>query len=380
MKNIAKYLLVLGVFALILAPSASFAETDDTTDPETEEVVEETTEVEDSEDVVEGEVESEDLEDDDYEDLDLEETPTEPPSNFGLWFRNVREQLSLTFTFDAAKKAEKHVKFAEERMALAELMSSSSVPEVRARAEAMVAKATKFMENVEKNRERWEKVKDNKHVQKILRNAATFELRSEQRLDRIEAGLPVEELERFQELRDASVARGKRLLNAINNENVPERVREHLQSIKDQIEVRAEERDVLKTRKATLMEEAKAGGAEARERLQNFYRDLKAKSAERREDVKERKAEVQELKAEAREGDEEAKAKLEQIKEKGAEVRANLKEKAQQIRAKVQERKEVLKDKAVDGNPAAKQKLKEIKKVEKKVMQPKKPLPKKKDY
>lgn len=379
MKNIAKYLLVLGVFALILAPSASFAETEDTTDPETEEVVEEVAEDTESEETVEEEVE-EDLEEDDYEDLDLEETPTEPPSNFGLWFRNVREQLSLTFTFDPAKKAEKHVKFAEERMALAELMSSSSVPEVRARAEAMVAKATKFMENVEKNRERWEKVKDNKHVQKILRNAATFELRSEQRLDRIEAGLPVEELEKFQELRDASVARGKRLLNAINNENVPERVRAHLQNIKDRIDVRAEERDVLKTRKANLMKDVKAGGAEARERLQNFYRDLKAKSAERREDVKERKAEVQELKAEAREGDEEAKAKLEDIKKKGQEVRANIKEKAQQLRSKVQERKEVLKEKAADGNPKAKQKLKEIKKVEKKVIQPKKPLPKKKDY
>src|SRR3989338_5543746 len=38
--------------------------------------------------------------------------PTAIPSNFGLWWRGLREQVSLALTFDPVKKTEKSLLFA----------------------------------------------------------------------------------------------------------------------------------------------------------------------------------------------------------------------------------------------------------------------------
>ena len=45
---------------------------------------------------------------------------TNVPSGLGLWFRDWREKISLTLTFNPVKKAEKQLLFAEERIKIAE--------------------------------------------------------------------------------------------------------------------------------------------------------------------------------------------------------------------------------------------------------------------
>lgn len=355
----------------MVIPTASFAETDTTENTAASEVV---TEEEATDETYE---ETEEMEEDEFEDLDVETAPSEPPSQFGLWFRGLKENLTVALTFDPVRKAEKQMKFAEERMQLAELMANSTIPAVREKAQNMVDRASAFMEKVEAHKAKWENASKKDRVKKLLRNAATFELRNEQRLDRIEAFLPEGELEKFHALRDKSVERSKRLLNAINNENVPEEVRAHLQSIKDRIETRADEREALKSRRQKLLDEAKEGGVEARERLQNFFKDAKAKSKARFEKWNEKKEEIRKLKIDAAAGDEDAKAKLHDAKKKGQELKANIKAKKEAVKEKVEAKKQDLKEKAADGDEDAKAKLKTLKKAEDKLEALKKKVDKK---
>ena len=52
--------------------------------------------------------------------------PTKAPSRFGLFFRGIKEQVSLITTINPVKKAEKQLQFAEERMKIAEKIIASS--------------------------------------------------------------------------------------------------------------------------------------------------------------------------------------------------------------------------------------------------------------
>ncbi|MBU1046492.1 hypothetical protein KKH36_01785 [Patescibacteria group bacterium] len=78
------------------------------------------------------------------------ETADTVPSAFGLWWRGVRENVSLAFTFNVEKKVEKRLQFAEERMELAErIIENSDSVEVTEKAQAMVERANAFMEKAE---------------------------------------------------------------------------------------------------------------------------------------------------------------------------------------------------------------------------------------
>ncbi|MBU4536714.1 hypothetical protein KJ603_01590 [Patescibacteria group bacterium] len=72
------------------------------------------------------------------------------PSSFGLWWRGVKENVSLAFTFNVEKKFEKNLQFAEERMELAErIIENSDSEEVTEKAQEMMTRATAFMEKAE---------------------------------------------------------------------------------------------------------------------------------------------------------------------------------------------------------------------------------------
>ncbi|PLX26564.1 hypothetical protein C0581_03980, partial [Candidatus Parcubacteria bacterium] len=171
---------------------------------------------------------------------DAVEEIDEVPTTFGLWWREVKERITVGLTFDPIQKAEKQLQHAKERMRIAELMSESENENVQERAANMIEKAQRFMSQVEEKREKWTDKSDDK-VNRLREHLADFQLRREEIMDKIEDRIPEDKQERIQELRQKGLEQGSRLLHAINNENIPEPVREHLQNVKDSIEEHAQE-------------------------------------------------------------------------------------------------------------------------------------------
>jgi len=241
------------------------------------------------------------------------EEPKEVPSGFGLWWKGLKEQVSIGLTFNPVKKAEKQLQFAEERMRLAELMAQKSEDQkVQARIHRVIGQAQKMMEKVEARRERLLEQK-NEEGQRLLRNIATHQIRREAVMDRIEEKLPEGAVEKFDELREKAAAQERRLLNAINNENAPAETREHLQAVKDRIEAHAEEVKQYRERRAELMQEFKAGDETVKEQAKEQIKELRQDRVEMLGDRREERLEnKQGLKQEIKQ--EKLENKLEKIK------------------------------------------------------------------
>ncbi|KPJ84970.1 hypothetical protein AMJ57_04880 [Parcubacteria bacterium SG8_24] len=213
---------------------------------------------------------------------------TAVPSTFGLWWRSVKETVTTAFTFNPLKKAELRVKYAEERMRLAELIAEKAGddPKLQKRAGKMVDKAHRLMEQVTAKYDKWFDPEDGK-AQKLIGNITRHQLNKEAVMDRLEENLDEEQLDKIRELREKGLQGSQRLLNAIENENIPERVREHLQGIKDRIEDHASEVREYREQKRELLEQRKAGEEGAEEGLRELRRErldrVKERVQERRE-------------------------------------------------------------------------------------------------
>jgi hypothetical protein len=243
--------------------------------------------------------------------------PEKAPSALGLFWRGIKEKISIGLTLDPVKKAEKQVKYAEERMQIAEKISASSNdPTVQAKMEKVVEKANDFIAKVEEKKEEWVNKKEDK-VQQLIKNIAVHNIRRERILDKIEEKLPDQMIEKFQEKREQVLETNKRLLNAIQNKNIKEDVKQVLEMTKERIEQHAEE-------------------------------------------VKEFKEEHKQLMQDVFAGDEAAKAKIEQIREERKEEAEALKEKVMDIRQDLIEKKQELKQKVKDGDAKAAETLEAV--------------------
>jgi hypothetical protein len=252
------------------------------------------------------------------EDIDLN-VPEKPPGRFGMFFRNIREQVSLVTTFDPVKKAEKHVKFAEERMQIAEkIAANSDDPKQQERAQEVIERASKFLEKVEEKKDAWLEKKDER-AGKLLKNIANHQVRREKVLDKIEQHLPEDMLEEFQERRGEVLEKNDRLLQALQNENVPEEVREHLKMVKDRIEEHTQEIKKFVEQNKELFKAAKGGDEDARAKIEAIRKERTLESEEQRlrdDEVRHEfeekfRLKAEELRAAAEAGDEEAMKKFE---------------------------------------------------------------------
>ncbi|MFH1402288.1 MAG: hypothetical protein ABIG87_01535 [Patescibacteria group bacterium] len=97
------------------------------------------------------EVEKVDLIDTESENIvEVAEQVQTNPSNFGLWWRGVRENIGLVFAFSTQKKAEKALIYANERMELADVFAQNAqTTEEQEKAQKMMDKANSFIEKVE---------------------------------------------------------------------------------------------------------------------------------------------------------------------------------------------------------------------------------------
>lgn len=202
------------------------------------------------------------------------------PSSLGLWWRNVRENFSLGLTFDPVKKAEKALKFAEERMKIAELMAANSTNEkLQERAQVMIERSQALMEKVEAGQTKWASGADKQRVQRLMNNVATHQLNQERVMNRIEQRLPEQVQERFNQLREKGLEANQRLMNALSNENIPEETKAKLEAVKARIEEHASTTKAYIEMRKELHEKIQAGEEGAIE-------ELKQLNEKRKEDLK----------------------------------------------------------------------------------------------
>jgi len=198
------------------------------------------------------------------------------PSAFGLWWRGVKENVSLGLTFDPIKKAEKSIKYAEERMRIAELIAANSTDQaVQERAQIMIQRAQTLMEKVEANQGKWAGDKDRTKVQRLMNNVAVHQMNQERAMNRIEQRLPEEAKDKFNALREKGLQASQRMMNALENENIPEETKAKLEAVKARIEEHASTTKMYIEKRKELHDKIKAGDETAIEELKQLNEDRK---------------------------------------------------------------------------------------------------------
>ncbi len=292
--------------------------------------------------------------DDEPEDLEgVEITEVKSvPSNFGFWWRNIREWTSLALTLDPVAKSEKQLKFAEERMRLANyIIGNSADPKVQEKAQQMLEKANQYMQRIEEKKDDLAKRTDEKS-QKLLRNITKHYLNKERVLEKIEDKLPPEKLEEFQELRQNYKERFEKILDDLqNNPNVPQEVKDRVADVLSQAKNIQQAREEFRTQQKDILEEIKAGSQEAREKLEELRQERKQNLEELREQFKDKRDEIIDR---IKEGEKEAVDELKELnkdrQEDFAKIREEMKQKAEEIRREIQQkRQEGLKQIREDG-------------------------------
>lgn len=383
-----KHLLFAGtfvaLFAFVLATPA-LAQTEGETEEATaeEEVL--------AEDIVETDDGEVVVVDDTYEDEEVEEI-TEAPSGFGLFWRGVRERVSTALTFDPVKKAEKQLRYAEERRQIFEvMMQNAETEEQREKAAAHLERSQAFMEKVEDRREKWADSTDEERLRRLRANMVKSHVRRENLFDRLEERLPEERVEKLEALRLRAQDRADKLLERVENKDglspaekaKLKRVRKHVAEKKEDLKELQERRDAIKEQWKDATPE------ERQEKLQELREERKEKIEEKKEKTQallERRRDLtNDLKMRAEAGDAEAAKRLEKVIKVNDNIRDRVEERRENVAEKkevlenIKDRKENLRERAADGSEQAADKLKQLNKVQKKVLQtpPGQDLPKK---
>jgi len=222
---------------------------------------------------------------------------TEVPSAIGLWWRGVKENISLAFTFDPVAKAEKTLKYAEERMKLAEVIAENSEDEKgQERVQAMVERAQELFEKVGTNQEQWQE-QEQERVSRLWRNITIHQTNREEALDNIEENASGENLDRIREMRAQGLEDSQRLMNAVQNENVPEDVRGQLETTRMRIQEHVEEVQEYNEERHEIMQRIQAGDEDAEDELEELRESRMEQINERVEQTEQLRAEVGEQSA-----------------------------------------------------------------------------------
>lgn len=229
--------------------------------------------------------------------------PTKLPSNFGLWWSNLRENISLALTIDPVKKSEKALKYAEEKVKMADYIAQNSTDEkIQEKAQKMLEKANQYIEKIQARQNDLVN-SDNEKAKALLNNLADHLANREQVMERLENGLSADNLQKFQVFNKKVASSTQEFLgNLSENKNMPEAVKEKIKQVKENIMERATARQEFRVQEKELLEKIKSGDTGAKEELKNLRE-------QRNDDMKQIK--------------EEAKEKIQSIKEKIKENRPN---------------------------------------------------------
>lgn len=280
------------------------------------------------------------------------EEPKSIPSGFGVWWKNFSESVSLGLTFNSVKKAEKQLKFAEERTKLAEFMLSNSTdPKVQEKAQKMIDKANEYTKKLEEKKAEFASKKDERS-EKLLENITKHYLNKEKALEKMEDKIPADKLEQFAQMRKNMEADAKVFLeNLKNNSDIPQELRDKvadrvlkMENIKSQrIEIRSEQKE--------LLSDLKKGNEEARAELEKLRKERLQETDKMREEFKVKKEEiinkiqsgdkgaVLELKKINKEQAQKAQEVKKEILQKEMELKKERAQKAKEVQKQIKENK-----------------------------------------
>ncbi len=288
--------------------------------------------------------------------------PTSIPSGFGIWWQNLKETVSLGLTFNPVKKAEKQLKFAEERMKLAEyMMQNSTDTKVQEKAQQMIERANGYIQKIEEKKSNLVASSDQK-IKTLFDNVAKHYLNKEKVLERIEDKISPEKLEQFQQVRVRIEEKREEFLNYLeNNSNVPQEVKDKVSGVVQRIEAIKLEREEFREGQKDLLEQIKAGSQEARVELENLREEKKQATEQLREQYKENKIEIINK---IKEGDSSAVDELKKLNEEqkmnALQIIQNVQEKAGEIRGEVKEQTGELRQELEQNRDQIKQQIQQL--------------------
>ncbi len=288
-------------------------------------------------------------------------SPTRPPGGLGLFFFGLRERLSILTTVNPIKKAEKQAAFAEERLKIAErILGSNPNEEAKNKANEVIKRAENLLSAAEK-REEFLKNNPDAASSAALRNIANSQVRVGQVLDRIETRLPESARETFQIRRESVEDKSRGLIRAIQNDNMPEEVKEHLKEVQASIELRAEAAKEFRIEREEILRKAQAGDEAAKNDLKELYAERKATLQEVREEYLEARESLKEAAKNGNATAEKTLKALNRVEGIQGEVRDTMREKQDERREEVKVR---LESEVKAGNVEAEKKLEVMQKVD----------------
>lgn len=293
------------------------------------------------------------------------------PSKFGLFWRSIREKVETTLTFNPVKKAEKRLKFAEERIRLAEHIAENAEGEkAQELAIKMSEKANEFILKIEENKDKiLDRAKEKKG--EIFENILKHKANRDVVLDKIEEKIPAKKLEKLNLIRENNKANDEKLKVILESKKLPEVIKEKIQIQFNNLSNRLEYQKEFVEENKELIEKAKEGDEEAKAELVEIKKEIKeelketvdAVIAEKKvekeklvEQIKKNKRGVYDsfkqsmtertkLIEQAKEGNEDVRAQLRSTNQKIIETKRNIIKKERAIRVNVSDKvKEVKKE------------------------------------
>ena len=252
-----------------------------------------------------------------YEGITVEQ-PTKASSAFGTFWRGIKENVTLAFTFDPNKKAETAMKFADERLLIAQKDLESTDEKAKGRAQQNMERANTLMKKVQTSQE--EALKNpNKDTERLLKNRAAQAEKQQQMFDEIETKAGTENIDKVLDVRAQITEQTQRLDTAINNDKIPEDVRAHLKDVKARIEEHATEIKDRVEQFQLLKEAVRNGDTSAQVKLEELktqrFEEVKKEIDTHQGEIQKFQDKMTELKASAEKGDKKAVEMMKQIQD-----------------------------------------------------------------
>ncbi|MBI2989991.1 MAG: hypothetical protein HYY51_02245 [Candidatus Magasanikbacteria bacterium] len=158
---------------------------------------------------------------------------------------SLQERISILFTFDSLKKAEKQLNYIEKRFRRAEsLVEDVKNDASRLEAERTIAEAESMLSKLNVSGQNW-KDKAQEETQKISERVSSYTQQKERILDSMALGLSGEQLNRFHSFREQMTEKARKTLEGVKQESL----KGLPQKLKESIPLKAE--DSIKNTKKT---------------------------------------------------------------------------------------------------------------------------------
>lgn len=180
------------------------------------------------------------------------------PNDFSILWKDLKNNLFLTFTFDKVKKAEKRLQFAEEKIRVANFITeNSNDTKTQEKAKKMIEMADKQITKIEIQKDKLLNNVDEKTIH-LLNNLSIHKSNTEKVLDKMEYKTPEAKLEQFQIFRkDLSENGNSFLVEAINNPNIPTSTKQIIINNQQRIEEKQLDKKEEKIDTKNLLQEVK---------------------------------------------------------------------------------------------------------------------------